>query len=71
MKIGERGQVTIPKSIRDQYGLTPHIEVEFIPDKYGVLIRKKGSKSSPVDDVFGILGKHADTDTYMESVRGR
>lgn len=29
MKIGERGQVTIPKDIRDQFGLGPETEVEF------------------------------------------
>jgi AbrB family looped-hinge helix DNA binding protein len=29
MRIGERGQVTIPKDIRDQFGLGPETEVEF------------------------------------------
>jgi AbrB family looped-hinge helix DNA binding protein len=29
MKIGERGQVTIPKEIREQFGLGPETEVEF------------------------------------------
>lgn len=29
MKVGERGQVTIPKEIRDQFGLGPETEVEF------------------------------------------
>jgi len=26
MKIGERGQVTIPKTLREKYGLLPNIE---------------------------------------------
>ncbi|MGH9356324.1 MAG: AbrB/MazE/SpoVT family DNA-binding domain-containing protein [Terriglobia bacterium] len=29
MKIGERGQVTIPKEIRERFGLKPETEVEF------------------------------------------
>jgi AbrB family looped-hinge helix DNA binding protein len=29
MKIGERGHVTIPKLIRDQFGLGPDSNVEF------------------------------------------
>jgi AbrB family looped-hinge helix DNA binding protein len=29
MKIGERGQVTIPKEIRERFGLGPETEVEF------------------------------------------
>lgn len=71
MKIGERGQVTIPKSIREKYGLLPQIEVEFIPDRHGILIRKKGLKGSPVEAVYGILNQKADTDDYIEAIRGR
>ena len=71
MKIGERGQVTIPKDIRQKYGLLPHMEVEFIPDKFGVLIRKKGLKNNPVDDVYGILNKRSNTDAYIAAIRGK
>lgn len=70
MKIGERGQVTIPKDIRRKYGLLPRIEVEFVPVESGVLIRKKADRG-PVDEVFGILGKTEDTDGYIEEIRGR
>jgi hypothetical protein len=33
----------------------PFIEVEFVPEETGVLIKKKGHKSSPVEQVYGIL----------------
>ena len=71
MKIGERGQVTIPKPIREKYGLMPYIEVEFVPEETGVLIRKKSLHSSPVEQVYGILKKKANTDEYIEAIRGR
>jgi AbrB family looped-hinge helix DNA binding protein len=71
MKIGERGQVTIPKNIREKYGLMPYIEVEFVPEENGVLIKKKGLRSNPVEQVYGILKKKADTDSYIEAIRGR
>jgi AbrB family looped-hinge helix DNA binding protein len=71
MKIGERGQVTIPKNIREKYGLLPQIEVDFVPQEKGVLIRKKTKHVSPVDQVFGILKKNAQTDPFIESIRGR
>ena len=71
MKIGERGQVTIPKSIREKYGLLPQIEVDFLPKETGVLIRKKTQHVSPVDQVYGILQKNVRTDPYIESIRGR
>ena len=71
MKIGERGQVTIPKDIREKYGLLPRIEVDFIPKEAGILIRKKTHHINPVEQVYGILGKRARTDPYIESIRGR
>lgn len=71
MKIGERGEVTIPKNIRGKYGLMPYIEVEFVLEETGVLIKKKGLHSSPVEQLYGILKKKARTDKYIEMIRGR
>ena len=71
MKIGERGQITIPKNIREKYGLMPYIEVDFVLEETGVLIKKKSLHSSPVELVYGILKKKARTDNYIEVIRGR
>lgn len=41
MKVTSKGQVTIPKEIRDKHGLLPGTEVEFIEETGGeVLVRK-------------------------------
>jgi AbrB family looped-hinge helix DNA binding protein len=71
MKVGERGQVTIPKEISEKYGLLPHIEVDFEEAQSGVLIKKKVRYTSPVDRVYGILKKNTSTDNYIETIRGR
>lgn len=71
MKIGERGQVTIPKKIREKYGLTPNMEVSFVEEEQGVLIRKKGPNINPVRQAYGILRKKGSTDKYIEDIRGR
>ena len=71
MKISERGQITIPKTLRDRFGLNMNVEVELVPAKDGVLIQKRSRTQHPVDKVFGILHKPSDTDTYIEDVRGR
>ena len=71
MKIGERGQITIPKNICEKYGLMPDIEIEFVLEETGVLIKKKSLHSSPVAQVYGILKKKAPTDNYIEIIRGR
>ena len=71
MKIGERGQVTIPKWIREQYGFYPNIEVDFIRVEDGVLIKKKSTSVSPVQKIYGILNNPSITDDYLEEVRGQ
>ena len=71
MKIGERGQVTIPKKMRGKYGLLPQMEIEFVEEKSGILLTKMVRHKSPVDKVYGILKKDTSTDDYIESIRGR
>jgi len=71
MKIGERGQLTIPKDLREKYGLLPNIEVELIPENSGLLIQKKVRHTSPIKRVYGILKKNISSDDLIEEMRGR
>lgn len=40
MRITSKGQVTIPKEIRDEFGLLPGTEVEFVAEGGQVKVRK-------------------------------
>lgn len=40
VKITSKGQVTIPKEIRDEFGLLPGTEVEFVEEKGEITLRK-------------------------------
>ena len=71
MKISERGQITIPKRLRDRFGLHKDVEVELVPANGGVLIQKRSKLKHPVDRVYGILKRPSDTDSYIEEIRGR
>ncbi len=71
MRVSERGQVTIPKKLRDRYGMHHDVEVEMAPTEGGVLIRKRTGAEHPVDRVYGILGTGGSTDEYMAEIRGR
>ena len=71
MKISERGQITIPKPLRDRFGLYKNVEIQMISSKEGILIQKQSRGKHPVDLIYGILEKPSDTDTYIEEVRGR
>ena len=76
MRISERGQITIPKALRDRFGLHHDVEVEISATEQGLLIRKRTAAEHPVDRVYGILGAGAlgegvSVDDYIEEIRGR
>lgn len=73
MKIGARGQVTIPQRLRQRLGMTPRTEVEFVVVRGELVLRK--TSPSPVPAVrkwTGFLrGQPADVDEFIEEIRGR
>ena len=72
MRVSERGQVTIPKTLRNQFGLNHNVEVEMIPTKRGLLIQKRTTAAHPVELVYGVLGGGGgNTDDLIEEIRGR
>jgi AbrB family looped-hinge helix DNA binding protein len=72
MHISERGQITIPKHLRDRFGMNHNVEVEITPTNNGLLIRKRTTEIHPVDRIVGILdGADFDIDQYIEEIRGR
>ena len=72
MRISERGQITIPKHLRQQFGMNHNVEVEISPTEQGLLIQKRAAALHPVDRVAGILdGDDFDVDEYIEEIRGR
>jgi AbrB family looped-hinge helix DNA binding protein len=72
MKIGERGQVTIPLHFRRRFGLKPAMEVEFVQEDGRLVLRKPaGRHRSRVDRAYGVLGlKGARTDDLLRQLRG-
>jgi len=66
----ERGQITIPKEFRDRYGIKAGSDLDILPVEEGLLLVKKKMGKSPFQEVFGILGKHIDSDSVMEDLRG-
>ncbi len=71
MRVSERGQITIPKRLRDRFGMNHNVEVEVVPTGEGLLIRKRSASGHPVDRVYAILDSGGDTDRYIEQIRGR
>ena len=66
--VAERGQVTIPKPLRDKLGIRPGTELEFAA-KNGTLVARK-AETDPVSRVFGCLGGPVNTDKFIRALRG-
>jgi AbrB family looped-hinge helix DNA binding protein len=80
MRVTSKGQVTIPKHIRQRTGILPGTNVEFAERNGEVRIRKAARHRSAAkrDKVFedylekvgGTLDLGMSTDEYMEFLRG-
>jgi AbrB family looped-hinge helix DNA binding protein len=76
MKVGERGQVTIPKEIRNRFGISPETEVEFSIVENAIVLRKKSTKlnlkkwKGRCKESFAKLG-YSSVDKFIEDIRGR
>jgi AbrB family looped-hinge helix DNA binding protein len=76
MKVGERGQVTIPKEIRERFGIRPDTEVEFSIVDNEIVLRKARKKlnlekwKGKCAGSFHKLG-YSSTDDFIDDVRGR
>ncbi len=76
MRITSKGQVTIPKEIRDEFGLLPGTEVEFIADAGQVKVRKLDGGRDRGQEIVDRLRRasggdiHLSTEEIMRMTRG-
>ena len=71
MRVSERGQITIPKHLRERFGMHRNVEIDITPTDRGLLIQKRTTAQHPVERIYGILGRGGNTDDYIEEIRGR
>jgi len=76
MKVGERGQVTIPKDIRDRFSLGPNAEVEFTIQGGSIVLQKAHKKldlqrwKGRCKNSLAEIG-YTSVDGFIDGVRGR
>jgi antitoxin PrlF len=71
-KLTSKGQVTVPKRVRDRLGLRTGDEIEFLPQDGQYRVRKL-IRESPFERYKGFL-KHLageDPDALVDEMRGR
>jgi AbrB family looped-hinge helix DNA binding protein len=54
-KVGAKGQVVLPKEMRDRLGIRPGDEVVFDDREDEIVVRRARSKAEILDDLVGML----------------
>ena len=67
--VSEKGQVTIPKRLRDRLGLRPGTILDF-EESDGRLIGRKLVRADHLDDLVGILDLPRGVDGFLDETRG-
>ena len=68
--VADRGQVTIPKALRDHMGIRPSTVLAFSL-KNGALVAVKAVKEDAVSAVQGCLKTKRSSDEWMTELRGK
>jgi len=71
MKLTVKGQVTIPKHIRDRLGITAHSEMEFIEEdgKIYIIRKKSGKRTKKFRQYRGVAKIKMTTEEIMRLTR--
>ncbi len=69
-KVSERGQVTIPKGVRDRLGILPGTELEFGAED-GRLVARKVAAANPFGALYGTVAGSQRTDDIIGRLRGK
>jgi len=68
--VAERGQVTIPKALRERLGIAPKTVLDF-HEENGKLVAVKAAPQEPVSQVLGCLTLKESTDDIITRFRGK
>ena len=70
MRVTSKGQVTIPKNIREKLGIMAHSEVEFVEENGRVYLVKSKVEENPFERLLGVGTVKMTTDEIMDLTRG-
>lgn len=68
-RVTERGQITIPKPVRESLGIRPGQELE-VREQNGAIVAYKAATTDPLTAVTGIIKTDKTTDELIGQIRG-
>jgi antitoxin PrlF len=67
--VSEKGQVTVPKPLRERLDIRPGDELDFSAEG-GRLVALKSTRQDPVDAVYGSVNLGRSTNEIIRELRG-
>ncbi len=67
--VADRGQVTIPKPLRDRLGIGPRTILDF-HEENGRLVAEKAVQTDALSRIYGCLSLEKSTDEIIADMRG-
>jgi AbrB family looped-hinge helix DNA binding protein len=67
--VSEKGQVTIPKKLRDRFGIRPGDVLDVVEER-GRLVVHKAAPEDPFAELYGIVSLGESTDAFLAEIRG-
>lgn len=67
--VSEKGQITIPKALRDRLGIRPGQVLE-VREEQGALVLAKRLAPDALDGLYGSLDLGSTPDEFIEELRG-
>lgn len=68
-RVSEKGQITIPKRLRDRLGIRTGVVLDF-EEEQGRLVASKTGENDQIDAVYGIIELPHPTDELIDAMRG-
>jgi AbrB family looped-hinge helix DNA binding protein len=68
-KMTAKGQITVPKAVRERLGLRPGDQLDVVDDE-GRLVARRLTPVDPIDSVYGIISLPQGTDEFIRELRG-
>jgi AbrB family looped-hinge helix DNA binding protein len=70
--VSEKGQITVPKPLRERLGIRPGDQLEILEEGGRLVVTKTIlGGGDPVDAVYGMLGSDSSTDEMIRTLRGQ
>ncbi len=72
MPVTTKGQITLPKPIRERHGIRPGMDIEVVEENGRIVVRKRTARRG-IESLVGILrgSPWKRTDDFINAIRGK